>query len=142
MNSIINKKKQKIKYTHEGDAIIKQSKIILKNILLNLISNASKYSHEEKEIHITSSVTADKVSISVKDHGIGIPIEDQYKLFREFFRAANVENIQGSGLGLAIVKKYLELISGNIRFISTINEGTTFIIEFPKKQQNEKSSSN
>ncbi len=68
----------------------------------------------------------------MQDHGIGIPEIEQDKLFSEFFRASNVENIQGTGLGLSIVKKYIELLEGNISFISKPNEGTTFKIEFPQ----------
>lgn len=132
MDAIVNKKNQRIKYHHDGETVIEQPKKILKNILFNLLSNASKYSPEEKEIQLTSSVADNKVSIIVKDHGIGIPIEDQNKLFGEFFRAGNVGNTQGTGLGLCIVKKYVELLDGNISFISNPNEGTTFTIEFPQ----------
>lgn len=71
------------------------------------------------------------MTITVKDFGIGIPEEDQKNLFTEFFRAKNVENIQGTGLGLIIVKKYVELLDGNISFLSNLNEGTSFKIEFP-----------
>ncbi len=130
MSGMVNGKKQHIIYDHDGEVMIKQSSKILKNILLNLLSNASKYSPIEKDILISSSVSNDRVSITVKDHGIGIPEEDQTKLFSQFFRASNVENIQGTGLGLAIVKKYVELLDGTINFISQPNKGTTFTIEF------------
>lgn len=134
LDGMVNEKKQQIIYDHNGETMIEQSGKILRNILLNLLSNASKYSPKEKEIRLTSSVTNNKVSISIKDHGIGIPEKDQKKLFDQFFRAGNVEHIQGTGLGLAIVKKYIELINGNIEFISKPGEGTTFTIEFPQKK--------
>lgn len=102
----------------------------MKNILLNLLSNASKYSSEEKEIHLTTTVTDNQVLITVKDFGIGIPKEDQKNLFTEFFRAKNAENIQGTGIGLIIVNKYVELLGGKISFISKLNKGSTFIVEF------------
>ncbi len=132
MDGILCKKNQFIKYQHDGEASIKQSKKILKNILLNLLSNASKYSPENKEIQLTSSGANNHMSITVKDHGIGIPEEDQKNLFTEFFRAGNVENIQGTGLGLSIVKKYIELIDGSISFISKPNEGSAFTINLPQ----------
>ena len=132
MEGMISKKNQKINYYHNGHATIEQSQKILRNILLNLLSNASKYSPEEKEINITSYVDNNMVVISVKDEGIGIPEDDQKKLFTEFHRGANVEDIQGTGLGLSIVKKYIQLLDGNISFTSKPNDGTTFTIQIPQ----------
>ena len=128
---MLRKKNQRIEYYHDGGEIIEQSGKIIKNILLNLLSNASKYSPKDKDILLTSSVANNLVTITVKDFGIGIPEEDQKNLFTEFFRAKNVENIQGTGLGLIIVKKYVELLDGNISFLSNLNEGASFTIEFP-----------
>lgn len=135
LNGMVNEKNQEIIHHHNGEAMIEQSGKVLRNILLNLLSNASKYSPKEKEILLSSSVANNRVSISIKDYGIGIPEEDQKKLFAQFFRAGNVEHIQGTGLGLSIVKKYVELINGNIDFISKPGEGTTFTIEFPQNNK-------
>ncbi len=132
MEGMVNQKKQKIVYKHSGEDTIENSKKILRNVLLNLLSNASKYSTEGKEIFLTSNVNNGSVSITVKDSGMGIPEDEQKNLFTEFFRARNVENIQGTGLGLNIVKKYLELLNGTIHFTSKLNKGTTFIITFPR----------
>lgn len=132
LDVITNKKNQTITYSHEGEEIINNSDKILRNILVNLISNASKYSHENQEIRITSVVDSDLVKLTVMDDGIGIPEADQNKLFTPFFRADNAKNIQGTGLGLNIVKKYVEMIEGQISFTSKTNEGTTFIIGFQK----------
>lgn len=132
MDGMVGKKNQKIKYYHEGEETIEQSNKLLKNILLNLLSNASKYSPEEKNIELTSSVINNRVTINVKDNGIGIPEEDQKKLFTEFFRAGNVGSIEGTGLGLNIIKKYVELLNGTISFVSKSTEGTTFTVEFPQ----------
>ena len=108
-----------------------QSDKILRNVLLNLLSNASKYSPEGKQIQIISSVAGDQIVITVKDYGIGIPEEDQEKLFTGFFRASNVNHVQGTGLGLSIVKKYVELMGGCISFVSKLNTGTTFTVDVP-----------
>ena len=132
IDGMINKKNQRIEYNHNGEAIIELSEKILKNILLNLLSNSSKYSPNEKVIQLTSSVTNHRITITVKDFGIGIPEDDQKNLFTEFFRGKNVEHIKGTGLGLTIVKKYVELLNGSISFISNPNEGTSFTIEFPQ----------
>lgn len=126
------KKDQKILFSYKGEAGIYQDKKILRNVLLNLVSNAIKYSAEEKEIVVDAKVDNDCVTIFVKDQGIGIPEDAQRKLFDKFFRANNATNIQGTGLGLNIVKKYIELLGGNISFTSTENVGTTFTIIFPK----------
>lgn len=127
------KQGQKINFSHNGEKEIVQDRKVLKNILLNLLSNAIKYSLENKEIYFLMEVHKDLVSIKVKDEGIGIPEEDQENLFGKFFRAKNATNISGTGLGLNIVKKYVELLDGNISFISKYNEGTTFTVELPNQ---------
>jgi signal transduction histidine kinase len=78
------------------------------------------------------NVTNKKVTVKVEDNGIGIPKEDQKNLFTKFFRAGNALNIEGTGLGLNIVKRYVELIDGTISFTSTIEEGSSFTVQFPR----------
>jgi PAS domain S-box-containing protein len=108
-----------------------QDKKMLRNVLLNLMSNAVKYSDEGKTIHLTVSHFENVVTISVRDEGMGIPTSSQKDIFSKFFRAPNTVNIQGTGLGLNIIKKYMELMDGSIYFTSRENEGSTFTIEFP-----------
>lgn len=110
-------------------------KNILKNILFNLISNASKYSEEWQNIHCLTKIERDKLSIQIRDEGMGIPKEDQQYLFSRFFRAHNVENIQGTGLGLNITKKYVKLLGGEISFESELGKGTTFFVAIPIKDK-------
>ena len=85
-------------------------KQFLRNIIINSISNASKFSGENKIIEVNSSVSNSELQIIIKDNGIGIPVEEQNKLFERFFRAKNALNIQGTGLGLNIVAKYIEIL--------------------------------
>jgi PAS domain S-box-containing protein len=134
MDGMLKKKNQKVIFSYKGENEICQDKKILRNVLLNILSNAVKYSPEEKEIYVTAEVVNDIVKISVKDEGIGIPAEAQKDLFGKFFRARNVSNIQGTGLGLNIVKRYVELIDGHISFVSREGKGTTFTIEFPQRR--------
>lgn len=130
--SPILKKGQHIIYKHSSDTSeCMTDPQILKNILFNLISNAGKYSDEDKPIVITSKIENNQCIISVRDEGYGIPETDQPYLFTRFFRANNVSNIQGTGLGLNIVKKYIELMNGRIEFESKLNEGSTFTIYIP-----------
>jgi len=105
---------------------------ILKNILLNLFSNAIKYSEQGKSIYFEFSMDEKSLYFSIRDEGIGIPSEEQEHLFTRFFRAHNVENIQGTGLGLTIVKRYLELMDGSIHFESHLGVGTIFKISLPR----------
>ncbi len=104
---------------------------LLKNLIYNLISNASKYSDESKNIWVTCMVKKGHIFIEIRDEGIGIPQKEQKNLFDRFFRAANVTNIQGTGLGLHIVQKYVDLLGGKITFTSEEGEGSSFIINLP-----------
>ncbi len=104
---------------------------VLRNILFNLLSNASKYSGTDSPIDLLVSTDNDHLTITIRDYGIGIPEEDHKHMFDRFFRAGNVSNIQGTGLGLNIVKRYVELLDGKINFKSRYNEGTTFVVSVP-----------
>jgi PAS domain S-box-containing protein len=104
---------------------------ILRNILFNLLSNASKYSEINKPIYLECNTSSDGVSFSIRDEGIGIPEEDQKHLFDRFFRASNAGNAQGTGLGLNIVKRYAELVNGTITFKSEHGKGSSFTVWIP-----------
>jgi len=122
---------QKINFTHKGEAIFETDSKLLKNIVFNLLSNAVKYSYDNGEIDLICVVLPTELKLKVVDNGIGIPVDEQGKMFERFFRAANVTNIQGTGLGLNIVKKYVELLKGNITFTSIPEQGTEFTITIP-----------
>ncbi|MGW9685743.1 ATP-binding protein [Flagellimonas sp. 2504JD1-5] len=116
---------------------------LMRHVFLNLLGNAIKYSGENQKISLKITVDDKKISILVKDEGMGIPLNEQQYLFQRFFRAKNSLNIAGTGLGLHIVKQYVELMTGTLSFESTENVGSTFTVEFPKiNQENEKSISN
>ena len=87
---------------------------ILRNILFNLISNASKYSGEGKPVYITCRMEGNKMCFIVRDEGIGIPADDQRHMFDRFFRASNAGNFEGTGLGLSIVQCALAAIGGRV----------------------------
>ncbi|WP_159023785.1 PAS domain-containing sensor histidine kinase [Formosa sp. L2A11] len=105
---------------------------LMRTILMNLISNALKYSPRNTDVRITIEESDVFVTLQVQDQGIGIPEDEQKKLFERFFRAENAQNIEGTGLGLNIVKQYVDLMDGTIDFKSEINTGTTFLITWPK----------
>ncbi len=125
---------QNINFQFSGDSdVFEIDKGILRNIITNLLSNALKYSPENTEIYFSSEISNSILTISVKDSGIGIPIEEQKFLFDRFFRAKNASNIQGTGLGLNIVKKYVELMGGQISFTSSPEKGTIFTVIFDQQ---------
>ena len=125
---------QKIIHEHTGSYHVNLDPKLTKNILINLISNAIKFSEENKSVYINTLVNEDVVRIIVKDEGMGISNEDKTHLFQRFFRGENAGNIQGTGLGLNIVSKYVELMNGVIVVESELEKGTTFIINFPTKK--------
>ena len=106
-------------------------KNLIKNCIINLITNAIKYSAENSLIEFTTEITDENYSISVKDNGIGIPSEDQKYLFGAFFRAHNTGNILGTGLGLNIVARHVELMGGKVTFESSTDSGSLFTLTFP-----------
>jgi PAS domain S-box-containing protein len=105
---------------------------LVRRILMNLLSNALKYSPENTDIHIKIEERNECISLEVQNQGIGIPEEEQDKLFERFFRAKNAQNIQGTGLGLHIIKQFVDLMSGTIDFKSKTNKGATFLVKLPR----------
>lgn len=110
-----------------------------KSMWENLLSNAIKYTPQNGEILINILVDGSGLICEIQDSGIGIPVEEQSRLFTEFFRAKNAKssNIQGTGLGLVIVKKVVENVGGHITVNSIPNMGTTFRINIPIPQCDE-----
>lgn len=127
----ISKAGQVIHLKYDCRPVIHQDKKILRGVLLNLLSNAVKYSGEDKNIKLSVTEEDNKLLISVRDEGIGIPENEQQYLFGNFFRAKNAAGISGTGLGLNIVKRYVELMSGKISFVSKLDQGTTFFVQLP-----------
>jgi len=126
------KKDQKVKCFHQGNPLVFMDISLLKHIVMNLLSNASKFSFEKSCIEI-NTVNCDKhLSFSVKDFGMGISADDQKHLMERFYRGVNASNIQGTGLGLHIVSKYTELMDGKVECKSEIEKGTEFVIVFDK----------
>ena len=104
-----------------------------REVIQNLLSNAIKYSFPNQKVTVAVDQTDKYVQISVADQGIGIPKNDQGKIFSKFFRAQNaqVNKSEGTGLGLFVIKSYVESWKGKIWFESQENQGTTFFVEIP-----------
>lgn len=108
-------------------------KKLLRQLLSNLLSNAIKYSPAGGQVHLTLTCQDDTAIFQIEDQGIGIPKEDQSRLFEFFYRAKNVGAIAGTGLGLAIVKTCVDLHRGEIAVESEVGRGTKFTVSLPLK---------
>lgn len=109
---------------------------IMERIILNLISNALKFTESGDTIEVTLDVREDFIAISVKDTGIGIPEEKLDKIFQRFKQVDSLlsRRHEGSGIGLSLVKSLVELLDGGIFVKSKLGEGTEFIIDLPLKK--------
>jgi signal transduction histidine kinase len=106
---------------------------LLRHILTNLLSNAIKYSPPGSIVHFELLCQEGEAIFQVRDEGIGIPADDQPRLFETFHRAKNVRNIPGTGLGLTIVKRAVDLHGGTITIASQVNVGTTVTVTLPAR---------
>lgn len=108
---------------------------LIRHVIMNLLTNASKYSPDETVISIHVELDHEDVIVQVKDQGYGIPKQDQGKIFTKFFRAPNVLRMEsdGSGLGMYLVKIVIESSGGKVWFTSEENKGTEINFSLPIK---------
>jgi len=106
---------------------------LIKIVVENLISNAINYSKRDSKILVELKVLSKEIRFQIKDQGIGIPIEDQKRIFQKFFRARNAirAEVYGTGLGLFIVKLILDGMNGKVWFASRKDKGSTFYFSLP-----------
>ena len=103
----------------------------MRQIIVNLLSNALKYSLDDKPVALTLRNSDGVLVLQVRDEGIGIPAADLPHLYQPFHRASNVGAIAGTGLGLTITKEFVELQGGTLRVTSEVGVGTTFTVRIP-----------
>ena len=101
--------------------------------LLNLVNNALKYSKDRKFIGVSLYRSNGSVKLEVRDHGIGIPQNEQEKIFEKFYRCGDplVHNVKGSGLGLSLVRHIVRAHGGDVQVESAPEKGSKFTIELP-----------
>jgi signal transduction histidine kinase len=99
----------------------------------NLLDNAVKYSPACKTIWVSADFEGGRVTIGVRDQGVGVPIDEQQAIFRKFVRGSttNTQVVRGTGLGLALVEQIVEAHGGQVRLVSAVGEGSTFSIVLP-----------
>jgi len=111
---------------------LRANPIRIRQMLDNLIGNAIKYTQLDGDVRVSISMQGDQIILKVDDTGMGIPPEDQGRVFEKFFRASNaVEGVEGSGLGLAIVKSIVDSHQGRIWVESTVGKGSSFTVLLP-----------
>ena len=121
-------------HTDREKIYIQMDAIKLESVLDNLLSNAAKYTPEGGTVTLSLNVSEDgkKVSVSVSDTGIGIPLQDQPYIFQRFFQSPKTAGKkEGTGIGLYLVKTYTELHGGSVNLVSEENVGTTVMLSLP-----------
>ncbi|MFP2934133.1 ATP-binding protein, partial [Pyxidicoccus sp. 3LG] len=103
----------------------------LEQVVQNLLSNAVKYG-ERKPVELRVMADATQARLVVRDHGMGIPLEDQVRIFSPFERAISSRHFGGLGLGLYIVQRIVQQLGGSIRLWSEKGQGSTFVVELPR----------
>lgn len=134
----ISTKKQLVEVTLKPDTLptIHLDREAFKQVLVNLLSNASRYSPDGSKINVIAELKDRTIILTVQDHGMGIPKGVQTKIFQRFFRADNAKQTvsEGTGLGLALAKSFVEAWGGKIWFNSEENVGSSFFITIPINQ--------
>jgi signal transduction histidine kinase len=112
------------------------NKDMLKQVWLNLIDNAVKFSPEYGTVEVSVADMDKTLSVSVLNYGVEIPIEQREKIFKKFYQADESHTSEGNGIGLAIVKNVTDLHGGTV-MVDSENETTKFTVELPKIQREE-----
>jgi two-component system, OmpR family, sensor histidine kinase BaeS len=122
---------------HGTEQIVTLDKDKISQVVVNLVSNALKYTCEGGDVKVGIRDIGDMIRLTVQDTGIGISEEDLPCIFERFYRADKSRNRLGggSGIGLAITKAIVEAHTGTIKVTSRLGEGTEFVLELPKNMQ-------
>jgi PAS domain S-box-containing protein len=120
------------RYSNESFSIESDEKL-LRNIFINLLGNAVKFSPGKDSVAVELKSLRDVVSVTVQDFGLGIPPEEHEKVFDSFVRGSNTSTIEGTGLGLSIARKAAETLAGSISVTSTPGKGSIFTVVLPNK---------
>ncbi len=110
---------------------VQADKHAFERILLNLLTNAAKYSPEDSTIRVAAKAENGVATISVQDEGVGIPAFEHSQIFERFYRGAQGSRERGTGVGLAVVRRYVELLGGSVSVESDLAQGSTFFFTLP-----------
>lgn len=134
MVPLVRERNNRFQCSYRGEDEITQDRTKLKQVLLNLLSNAAKFTRDG-EIELGAEVTPERLALSVRDTGIGMNAEQSSRVFDEFAQAdeSTTRKFGGTGLGLTIVKRFIELMGGSVAVTSEPEVGTTFRISLPQQ---------
>ncbi len=132
INKNLGNRSIQVDATENIEAVVDRDR--LKQVLINLLDNAIKYSGAEQPIELIVERIDKQAVIRVRDRGIGIPLQDRGRIFERFYRVDEdrARTTGGHGLGLAIAKTLVEGMGGKITVRSTVGEGSEFTLIFPK----------
>lgn len=135
MSTVFKEYKVSVDYESKGNLDMHSDPDRLKQVMINLLSNASKYNKENGKVTVRVEDSKNSVRISVQDTGVGIKKEDMDKLFTKFGRIDNEKSgeVDGTGLGLYLTKQIIEKLGGEITAESKVGVGTIFTFEIPKE---------
>ncbi len=122
-----------VRFGHEEQVIVSGDRDLLKQLVLNLVDNAIKYSPDKGEVTVSLFERGDVAEIAVADHGPGIPADQLGKIFDRFYRVTNAQSrtVGGAGIGLAISRWIAQVHGGDIRAESDVGNGSRFIVTLP-----------
>ncbi|MCD7867248.1 MAG: ATP-binding protein [Clostridiales bacterium] len=123
-------------YMEGGSVVLSTVRPIMEEILFNICDNAVKYNRENGEVFLRLQDSENEVQVMVRDNGIGIPKEDQERIFERFYRVdkSHSKAIGGTGLGLSIVKHGVNFLGGKLSLLSEPGRGTEITLWFDKKR--------
>jgi len=138
MEPLADDREIKLRRVLESDVLVNGDEVRLKQVVVNLLDNAIKYTQAGGTVTVSVHAQADHARLEVRDTGIGIEPDAQRHVFERFYRAKEVRSgeVEGTGLGLAIVHSIIEAHQGSISVASTKGEGSVFIVRLPRANSN------
>jgi PAS domain S-box-containing protein len=141
MQPLADKKSQVLSTNVEGRLVVRADATRFKQVLMNLLGNAVKFTPNGGRIEVAARADGAKIRVEVRDNGPGIPVEEQRRIFEAFYRLRESgKKTEGTGLGLAITQRLIELHGGELSLQSDVGQGSCFYFSLPAARSAEESS--